>query len=205
MKIETYPSRVLRQRCEELCYETDMDKTFIQNICKKMDIVINDFEAIGLAANQIGIQQRIIAVRPSGIKTTKFMVNPVIVEADGTMIGDEACLSFPGVLVKIKRSAIIIVQYYSPETNKIEKEELMSQEAIIVQHELNHLDGITLAQSAPRTLRASVMNQLKIGKRKFTKVLKRQAKLEKLGAQLQKLDDEAGRKLVEQSNKNTIS
>ena len=189
MYIATYPDAILRTKCEKVDLDTEME--FAENICNKMGRVIDDFKAIGLAANQLDYNKRIIAVRPSGITETKFMINPVIIEAAGTMIGDEACLSLPGVLIKIKRSAIVVVEYFSLKADKIVQEELMSQECIIVQHESDHLDGITLAQSAPRALRQQLMGQLKAGKKGFAKALERNTKLAKRAKQMAELSDEA--------------
>jgi len=202
--IETYPSKILRQTCEDI--DIKEEQMFAMNICNKMAKVIKDFEALGLAANQLGYNKRIIGIHKRGVDEPKFMLNPVISEKKGVFIGDEACLSFPGVLVKVKRSAVITVKYFSLESDKEIEEKLMGEEAIIIQHEVDHLDGKTLVNSASGALREKVMRQLKVGKRKFAKAMKQQARLRKLGDKLKMIDDEAGRQLAKSAlSDNNIS
>ena len=177
MMIELYPSAMLRQECSKVDVE---NHNLIENVCIKMEKVILDFEALGLAANQIGIDLRIVGIKPSCREKPFFLVNPKITERSGIFIGDEACLSFPGVSAKIKRNTNIKVKYW--DLNKKEKveEEYFAEEAVIIQHEIDHINGITLAQSVSGVLRQKLLKDLKVGKKRFFKALSMEAKLRRL-------------------------
>ena len=174
--IKFYPAAVLRKECAGTDIENHM---LIENICKKMEKIITDVEALGLAANQIDYDARVIGIRPSSRETPYFMINPTITERSGIFVGTEGCLSFPGVGAKIKRNTNITVEYFDAEY-KEQKNEFFGEEAVIIQHEVDHLNGITLAQSVPSALRDKLMKDLKLGKRRFFKAMAIEAKLRKL-------------------------
>jgi peptide deformylase len=96
--------------------------------------------AVGLAANQVGIPKRLIVVNYAGFK--EAMVNPVIEKfRGGTNIESEGCLSFPGKLVSVERYKIIVVSWLAIDgtPKRIKIRGLLAR---IVQHEIDHLDGI---------------------------------------------------------------
>jgi len=101
---------------------------------------------MGLAANQIGITKRFFAIGHESFDVFKkpaIIYNPVLVNADEEQeLGQEGCLSFPGVWVQVSRPKIIMVRY---QNNKGEflLSRLQGLEARCFQHELDHLDGIT--------------------------------------------------------------
>ena len=99
-------------------------------------------EGIGLAAPQIGISQRFF-VMDVGEQDTKpqAVVNPVIVERSGSERGEEGCLSLPGLIGSVERSAQIVMEGLDLEGKplRIEASELLAR---CIQHEIDHLDGI---------------------------------------------------------------
>jgi peptide deformylase len=101
---------------------------------------------MGLAANQIGITKRFFAIGHESFDVFKkpaIIYNPVLVNADEEQeLGQEGCLSFPGVWVQVNRSRAVMVRY---QNNKGEflLSRLEGLEARCFQHELDHLDGIT--------------------------------------------------------------
>jgi peptide deformylase len=103
-------------------------------------------KGMGLAANQIGITKRFFAIGHESFDVFKkpaIIYNPVLVNADEEQeLGQEGCLSFPGVWVQVNRSRVIMVRY---QNNKGEflLSRLEGLEARCFQHELDHLDGIT--------------------------------------------------------------
>jgi len=103
-------------------------------------------KGLGLAANQIGITKRFFAIGHESFDVFKkpaIIYNPVLVFADEEQeLGQEGCLSFPGVLLQVSRPKIIMVRY---QNNKGEflLSRLEGLEARCFQHELDHLDGIT--------------------------------------------------------------
>jgi peptide deformylase len=101
---------------------------------------------MGLAANQIGITKRFFAMGHESFDVFKkpaIIYNPVLVNAEEDQeLGQEGCLSFPGVWVQVNRSRAVMVRY---QNNKGEflLSRLEGLEARCFQHELDHLDGIT--------------------------------------------------------------
>lgn len=103
-------------------------------------------KGMGLAANQLGITKRFFAIGHESFDVFKkpvIIYNPVLVNADEEQeLGQEGCLSFPGIWVQISRPKTVTVKY---QNNKGEflLSKLKGMEARCFQHELDHLDGIT--------------------------------------------------------------
>lgn len=98
---------------------------------------------IGLAAPQIGVSKRIIVVN---VDSTKFCIlNPVIVKRwGGKRPSKEGCLSFPGMQKKIMRDRFITVQGLDENFQAMQRK-CSNLIAAVVQHEIEHLNGITIA------------------------------------------------------------
>lgn len=99
--------------------------------------------AVGLAANQIGVLRRIIYLRIDGINGA--IINPVISDRKGKpMLVNEECLSFPGQRVPKRRPRKILLTGYTERWEPV-RMRLRGITAIVVQHEVDHLNGITIA------------------------------------------------------------
>jgi peptide deformylase len=116
-------------------------------ITKKTDFLINEMmramrkaSGIGLAAPQLGISQRVIVIAPLDYKPTA-LINPVIVKAEGEQIGQEGCLSIPGLYGDVKRADYVEVEALDRKGREITIE-LEGLPARVVQHEIDHLEGI---------------------------------------------------------------
>jgi peptide deformylase len=100
-------------------------------------------EGVGLAAPQVGVSDRIIVVDPHDDETQPFaLINPEILEASKeTEKNEEGCLSIPGVRDMVERSSRVRVRGLSEhgEMREFDAEGLLSR---ILQHEVDHLDGI---------------------------------------------------------------
>lgn len=97
----------------------------------------------GLAAPQIGSQLRIIAIRPISRGPITFMVNPQITAHSQTKVEHkEGCLSYPGVNARVERWKWVTLDYCRPHDAARVREDFHGFEARIVQHEVDHLDGI---------------------------------------------------------------
>lgn len=98
----------------------------------------------GVAAPQVGINIRMICLDCHKDREPVILINPVIVEATGRMKFEERCLSFPGLAVKTKRKSFVKVSYN--DINGLLREYIANGvEAVCIQHEINHLDGILLS------------------------------------------------------------
>ncbi len=136
-----YPDKVLKTRAAEIA-EIDQD---IADLVRDMAETMYASNGIGLAAPQVGRTLRLMTVdvepESEGAGLMHF-INPVIVEARGRTTYEEGCLSFPGITADVKRRDSIRVQAFdvSGAAIDLEADGLLS---ICIQHELDHLNGIT--------------------------------------------------------------
>ena len=97
----------------------------------------------GLAAVQVGIKKRFFIMEdPEGNRGRFVIVNPEIVATEGQVLDEEGCLSFPGVFVKVKRARWVRVQGLDAHGQpfELESEGYLGR---CIQHEIDHLNGIT--------------------------------------------------------------
>ena len=119
----------------------------VKTVGKKSDELIDRMlralrqaNGIGLAAPQMGESERIIIVAPADSKPT-VLINPVIVFSEGEQIGQEGCLSIPGLYGDVVRSARVEVEAFDRKGRPFSFE-MTGLPARVVQHEIDHLDGI---------------------------------------------------------------
>lgn len=116
---------------------------------------------IGLAANQVGVPYRIFAMR--GHPENFVCFNPKLVQPSEMVISlEEGCLTYPGLLVKIKRPQHIRVRFTKPNGETITKQ-FTGMTARIFQHELDHLDGIIFYNKANRVHRDKALDKWRRG------------------------------------------
>ncbi len=96
---------------------------------------------IGLAATQVDVHRRLLVADVSQEKDEpQVLINPEILERDGSAITEEGCLSVPGYYEEIERAEHIKVRYLDRDGNEQESE-YEGLLAVCVQHEIDHLDG----------------------------------------------------------------
>ena len=129
------PNPVLRKVADEI------------KISKKTDFTINEMmrimrkaHGIGLAAPQVGLSQRLIVIAPPEYKPTA-LINPKIIKAEGEQIGQEGCLSIPGLYGDVKRFEYVEVEAIDRKGRELIFE-LDGLAARVLQHEIDHLDCI---------------------------------------------------------------
>ena len=141
LKILTYPDKFLSEPTKPV---ENIDEK-IQNIIKDMATVMYQAPGIGLAAIQVGINKSLLIydVSPKDEKRSlQVLINPRIIESEGTTISeDEGCLSVPDFRANVKRAASVLVEGFDNNEKplRIEAEGLL---AIVLQHEIDHLNGI---------------------------------------------------------------
>jgi peptide deformylase len=126
----------------------------IINIDDKIKDLANDMletmyknDGLGLAACQVGILKKIIVydlsyIEEGEVKKPVVAINPKITEKSKSMVlVEEGCLSFPNVFEKVKRHETVTVEYIDLDGNK-RKVKAKDMEAVVLQHEIDHLDGI---------------------------------------------------------------
>jgi len=150
MKLEicTWPDEVLAKKAEPITEVTPEIKELIENMIETMYAD----DGVGLAAPQIGESIRLICVDQTGPKMRedlRVLINPEIVECEGEVDSEEGCLSCPEFTGTIKRKERVKVKALNEDGEEIciENDGFLS---IILQHEIDHLNGITIADRAGR-------------------------------------------------------
>ena len=130
---------ILRERAAEVAQISDEIRTLVDDMFETM----YEEDGVGLAAPQVGIGQRVIVVDPHEEGTEGFaLINPVVLESSKiTDRGEEGCLSIPGLKDIVERPASVVVEGLSVDgtTRRFEASGLLAR---ILQHEVDHLDGI---------------------------------------------------------------
>ena len=127
----------------------------------RMGLLMEDAIGVGLAANQVGLLRRFFVYRVSDEGPLQALVNPVIDwSSDEEETFEEGCLSLPQVVVEVTRPAQIRVsaQDRFGEPLKLEVDGL---EARVIQHELDHLDGVLIIDRTTRAQRREAMRDLR--------------------------------------------
>jgi peptide deformylase len=165
--ILTLPDPLLRKKAKPI-ERVDAD---LRRLMDDMLATMYDAPGIGLAAPQIGISRRLIVMDPAkdeAPKTPIVMVNPEIVTRSEEMrTHEEGCLSIPEFTAEIERPAKTLVAYIDREGKKREAE-LEGIWSTLVQHEIDHLNGVLFIDYLSRLKRDMVV-------RKFTKQKQKRA------------------------------
>lgn len=117
-------------------------------------------DGVGLAATQVNVQQRVFVIDLSDNKDQPLcIINPEIISAQGETIHEEGCLSFPDVYAKVKRSAEITLNYMDVH-GAAQTITADSWLAICIQHEIDHLNGITFFDHLSSLKQKLIRNKL---------------------------------------------
>ncbi|KAJ3180554.1 hypothetical protein HK101_009954 [Irineochytrium annulatum] len=137
--------------------KNDLETARIRNVIRDMNSIFSSpyHDAVGLAAPQVGHSLRIIAIRPT-TAPAKFFINPTLDHLDPPTkhIADyESCESIPGYSALVRRSARCRLRAWDPDGKEV-AEEHTGFTARILQHECDHLDGVTIVdRMEPKSLR----------------------------------------------------
>lgn len=176
-KLVIWPNSKLRKQSEEV---TEFDAKLRQLVIdlhetmRRFDGVGTLPDATGLAAPQIGVHKRIFVYKLDGEQTC--MINPKILEKEGEELQSEGCLSFPSIFVTIKRATKIFVEFQDVDGN-VNRIKTDGFTARCIQHEFDHLNGITLADNLSRIKKDVLARKMKKAQKRVTATQKRLDKL----------------------------
>lgn len=158
--IRLFGDPVLRQRAAEVDEVDDLVRKLMRDLTDTMQ----DAPGLGLAANQIGVPRRVLVWQNEDDHGA--IANPVIVERAGSEIDEEGCLSLPPLRYPVERAKWVRVEGLGPEGEQLslEREGLSAR---ILQHEIDHLDGVLfidhLAPELQREARRLLREQTLMG------------------------------------------
>ena len=135
-EIRIFPDPILRKKCRTV-RRVDDD---VRKLAADMVETLIDAEGVGLAANQMGVLKRVIALHLPE-EDPYWLVNPEIIRRNGQREVDEGCLSLPGYTGLVSRSVSVTARALDENGSKwrVTAEELLAQ---ALEHEVDHLNGI---------------------------------------------------------------
>jgi peptide deformylase len=141
-QIRQYPDAVLRMRANEVeRFDDDLAR-----LADRMGRLMLEARGVGLAATQVGVLQRLFVFLPEDAEDVTAVVNPEITaRSRDTGMADEGCLSIQGVLVPVERSVNVTIEGRDLAGGAL-RLELEEHDARVVQHELDHLDGVLMLE-----------------------------------------------------------
>lgn len=144
-KIVMHPAEILEQPCKPV---TDFNNKLKKLLNDMYDTMI-EFDGVGLAAPQVGVDEQIAIVDIDDGSGTIEMINPEILETKGEQTGVEGCLSFPGLYGEVSRPYYVKVkaQDRKGRTFTLEAEDFLAR---AIQHEIDHLHGILFTSKVTR-------------------------------------------------------
>ncbi|HLM18825.1 MAG TPA: peptide deformylase [Acidimicrobiia bacterium] len=156
-----YPLRlfgdpVLKQRARDV-EEIDGDLvTLVHGMYDTMDFE----EGVGLAAPQVGVRKRLFTFDLHDGDGPGVVINPQIVEREGEVLSEEGCLSVPGYRFEVVRSERVTMRGLDLDGNEIvlEGDDLLAR---MVQHEIDHLDGVLLLDRIDTEVRREALRDMR--------------------------------------------
>jgi len=158
-QVRQYPDTALRMKAREI----DQFDDALATLAARMSTIMADARGVGLAAPQVGVLQRLFVYQASPEAEAVALVNPVVVEkSEEVEVGEEGCLSLgrATINVDIERAVSLTVKAKTPSGDPLELE-ATGLEARVVQHELDHLDGILIVDHATPEQRRDAMAKLR--------------------------------------------
>ena len=154
------------QRLKKVATPVQIVDESIKRLARDMAETMYEAPGIGLAATQVNVHLRLIVIDISETHDQLLvLINPEVVERDGTQVCEEGCLSVPGIYDKVERAESVVVRYMDLEAveRRIEADGLL---AVCLQHEIDHLDGkvfVELLSPLKQTrIKAKMAKQAKI-------------------------------------------
>jgi peptide deformylase len=154
-RIRQYGDPVLRMKAREI-EAVDDD---VRRLAERMTALMHEAQGVGLAATQVGVVRRVFVFVDEG--EDRVLVNPVITKrSDETEVDDEGCLSLREVLVPVERAVSVTIEGQDASGESVTLDlELPSSR--IVQHELDHLDGVLILERTDDESRRAALGKLR--------------------------------------------
>lgn len=153
LEVKTFGDPVLKTRAGKV---KEFDGALLR-LAEDMLVTMHERDGVGLAANQVGRLKRVLV---AAIEDDEYViVNPVLTGAsETTETGPEGCLSIPGIQVEVERPIAVTVSGKDASGNplRIEASDLLAR---VLQHEVDHLDGVLILDRTDRESRKAAMRE----------------------------------------------
>lgn len=168
LEILKYPNPKLKKKSQPVEKIDPSFRQLVQNLAETLYAA----PGVGLAAPQVGYLLRLVVIDVTPVNQPKnlmVLINPEIISSEGECTWEEGCLSVPDFNEEVKRKKKVVVrcQNLEGETVEIEGNDLLS---IVLQHEIDHLDGILFVDHLSQLKRDLYKRQLKKEKKEGKKL-----------------------------------
>jgi peptide deformylase len=156
LKVRKYGDPVLRRRAADITEVTPELHDTIADMIETM----YDEAGIGLAAPQVGISLRLMVIGHDERREPRTLINPVIVGRGGEVTAEEGCLSIPGIFAPVTRSEWVDVEAKDVDGRpvKVHGRGLLAR---VLQHEMDHLDGVLFIDRLDPVTRDRIKRRIK--------------------------------------------
>jgi peptide deformylase len=154
LSMRRYGDPILRLLAAPVAAVTPEIKTLIADMAETMWHKVG----IGLAAPQIGVSLRIF-VMDDGKRGARAIINPIVTDRGGILKEEEGCLSLPGIFAEVERSKSLRIEGLDGDGQPISFE-ANGLQAKIIQHELDHLDGVLFIDRLPPVTRDRIKKKI---------------------------------------------
>ena len=156
LKVRKYGDPVLRRRAAPVETVTPDLRRIIADMTETM----YDEVGIGLAAPQVGVSLRLVVVGDEEGRGVQALINPVIVDQGGQATAEEGCLSIPGIFAPVTRAAWVRLEARNADDELVEIA-ARGLRARVLQHELDHLDGVLFIDRLDPVTRDRIKRRIK--------------------------------------------
>jgi len=154
-RIRQYGDTALRMKAREVeAFDDDLER-----LVERMTTLMHEANGVGLAATQVGVLRRLFVFVDGD--EDRVIVNPVLTRtSEETEVDDEGCLSLRGVLVPVERSTRVVIEGVDAKGEPVSLE-LEAPSSRVVQHELDHLDGVLIIDRTDDEARRAALAALR--------------------------------------------
>jgi peptide deformylase len=158
LKIAKYPAEILRKNAKPISEFNDDLKKLAEDMAK----IMYEDDGIGLAGPQVSLSKNIIIIGDSDEHSWKAYINPIITYiSKNTTTTEEGCLSLPNIFGNVTRPKKIRFKYQDLD-GKTHKTKAKGLDAIVIQHEVDHLNGVLFIDRADKITKGQdILDSLK--------------------------------------------
>lgn len=152
---------ILRKKLSEV----DLNDAFLHIFLPDLIHTMYERDGVGLAANQVGVDLRICAIDPwwgreGKERNPRVLINPEIHTMESEQIGEEGCISLPDIYAKVSRALKIEYSYSNIDGQRI-RASAEGFEAVVIQHEIDHLNGIVFTDKISSLAKLKLKRKLR--------------------------------------------
>jgi peptide deformylase len=157
--VRQYPDPVLRMKAHDVAEFDDS----VSDLVERMTMLMDEARGVGLAAPQLGVLRRVLVYRTDEDEPVTALVNPRIVSSgEESHTAEEGCLSLGAatVVVEVERPTAVTLEAQTPEGEPVQIE-ADGLQARVIQHEIDHLDGVLTIDRTTPEQRKEALAQLR--------------------------------------------